>query len=247
MCQIRVFPPLRRNCAISRDRRRSWIVSKRPEDLNWRWNICQITRTHTIRKNQSHKYHKFYYLCAIRSQSHKWLNLWYSWLWFFRAVRVRVIWRMFQLQFMMEKGGPTFWHYKRHSTISRPQAIYSPRPKSANLAQVGINAYDTAGNLRVKLYHFFRFKLYAAAMSGFKKNRVCCVNTIEDNEKDALTFLMTILVAIRIFIHKFGTFGLVCSVISASWIFSSIIFSADPFRSKAKNDRAPLNRHLITI
>ena len=42
--------------------------------------------------------------------------------------------------------------------ISRSRAFSSPKPKRTNLAQTGINAYDTAGNQRVKLANITYFK-----------------------------------------------------------------------------------------
>ena len=61
-----------------------------------------------------------------------------------------MIWQMLQFNVWLKNRGPTFWHYARHSTISQSRAIYFQRPKSANLALAGANAYETVGNRWVK-------------------------------------------------------------------------------------------------
>ena len=40
-----------------------------------------------------------------------------------------------------------------HSTMSVSRAFFSQRPKCANLAQAGTNAYETDGNRPVNLFH----------------------------------------------------------------------------------------------
>ena len=42
--------------------------------------------------------------------------------------------------------------YPRYSTMSQSCAISSQRPKCANLAQAGANAYETVGNRPVKMF-----------------------------------------------------------------------------------------------
>ena len=78
-------------------------------------------------------------------------NLWKSWHKLFRIVSARKIWQIFQIQCMIENRGLTFWNFPRHWKISQSRAISSQRPKCANLASAGANAYETVGNGRVKI------------------------------------------------------------------------------------------------
>ena len=68
------------------------------------------------------------------SKSKKLWKLRYSCFWFLWIVRVRMIWQMFQLQFMMKNGRPTFRDYPRLSLMSRYREIAFQKPKCATLA-----------------------------------------------------------------------------------------------------------------
>ena len=56
------------------------------------------------------------------------------------------------VQCMIGKRGPTFWHHPRHSTVSESRTISSRRPKCANLARADANTYDTVANRPVKTF-----------------------------------------------------------------------------------------------
>ena len=58
---------------------------------------------------------------------------------------------MLQLQIIIEKRIPDLLTPFTTSTMSQSRAIVSQRPKCANLAQDGTNAYETVGNRPVKL------------------------------------------------------------------------------------------------
>ena len=60
-----------------------------------------------------------------------------SYVWFDRCTNL-ILWE--------KHGRPTFWHYSRYSTMSQSCATSSRRPKYANLARAGTNAYETVGN-----------------------------------------------------------------------------------------------------
>ena len=139
LCKICTVRHLRRDRARPRDLRKSLIVSKRRAALfikNWSLNI----KKREARTSQSR---------AIRSQSQISWNFWYWLLWVFEFWDYVWLDKCSSINLWMKTGGPTFWHYSRHSTSSGSCKTSCKRPKCVIFAQAGINAYDTVGNRRV--------------------------------------------------------------------------------------------------
>ena len=70
MRQIGALRPLRRNCARLRDRRMSWIASKKSDCgfsvIHWSWESYQTTCTFTIQKSLCNNFYKFHDFSTLR-------------------------------------------------------------------------------------------------------------------------------------------------------------------------------------
>ena len=66
------------------------------------------------------------YISLVEAIWHFFHILWYLWHWFFNC-ESRLIWQMFQFQFLILNG--VFRHYSQHSKISQSRAISFQRPK----------------------------------------------------------------------------------------------------------------------
>ena len=89
----------------------------------------------------------------------------------------RVLCRYSSFHLRKRKGGPTFWYYPRHSTISRSRPISSQRPKCSKLAQAGTNAYDAVGNRRVNVIS----QMILDSRSTHRENIKCIHNDSQIN------------------------------------------------------------------